>query len=179
MKTIYLIRHCKAQGQEPDATLTLEGHAQAEAITEFLMDKDIEWIISSPYLRAIHSIEPFSRLSRIPINVDPRLSERVLSSEGMADWMDKLKASFEDIDLNLPGGESSAEAADRGVEVIREIAESSANPIVVVTHGNLLSLIINHFKKEFGFNEWKGMTNPDVFELLMEKDKFQISRIWK
>ncbi|CAM3148907.1 histidine phosphatase family protein [Paenibacillus sediminis] len=59
MKTLYLIRHCKAKGQEPDADLTLEGELQAEALSNFLIDKPIDLIISSPFLRAIHSIKPF------------------------------------------------------------------------------------------------------------------------
>ncbi|CAM3148867.1 histidine phosphatase family protein [Paenibacillus sediminis] len=88
-------------------------------------------------------------------------------------------ASFEDMDFKLPGGESTAEAANRGIEVINELLDTSANNIVIVTHGNLLSLIIRNFKKEFGFNEWKEMKNPDVFELIIENDKFSIDRIWK
>ncbi|TFE19359.1 histidine phosphatase family protein [Cohnella luojiensis] len=179
MKTIYLIRHCKAKGQEPDAVLTLEGLAQSESLSDFLLDKQIDLVISSPFLRAIHSIKPFIDLTKVSMKIDSRLSERILCSVELTDWMDKLKVSFDDMDLKLPGGESSVEATNRGIEVINELMNESAYNIVIVTHGNLLSLIIRNFKKDFGFNEWKEMKNPDVFKLIIEQDKYSLERIWK
>lgn len=35
-KTIYLIRHCQATGQAPDAQLTGIGNKQAEDLAEFM-----------------------------------------------------------------------------------------------------------------------------------------------
>jgi len=35
MKRIYLVRHCKAAGQEPEAPLTEEGVTQAERLADF------------------------------------------------------------------------------------------------------------------------------------------------
>lgn len=48
MKNVYVVRHCKADGQEPDAKLTELGIQQAENLAKFLLDKDIDFIISSP-----------------------------------------------------------------------------------------------------------------------------------
>lgn len=179
MKTFYLIRHCKAKGQEPDAELTLEGMEQAESLSAFLLDKQIELIISSPFLRAVHSIKLFSELSNLSVVTDPRLKERVLSSAAMADWMDKLKESFEDMDLKLPGGESSSEAARRGMEVINELMDVGENNIAIVTHGNLLALMLRNFNKDVGFKDWIEMKNPDVFELVLDTDNYSVERIWK
>ncbi|MFC4777323.1 histidine phosphatase family protein [Paenibacillus sp. GCM10023252] len=114
MKTIYLIRHCKATGQEPEAELTLEGQEQAKKLSEFLLHEQIELVYSSPYVRAINSIKPLCEYSKIPLHIDVRLSERILSSEDLPDWTDKLEQSFIDMNMKLPGGESSAEAALRG-----------------------------------------------------------------
>ncbi|NBD25404.1 histidine phosphatase family protein [Paenibacillus glycinis] len=179
MKTIYLIRHCKAKGQEPDAELTLEGVAQAKSLSLFLLDKQIELIISSPFLRAVHSIKPFSELTNLSVNIDSRLSERVLSSVAMADWMDRLRESFHDTDLKLQGGESSSEAARRGMAVINELMDGGEHTIAVVSHGNLLALMIRNFKKDFGFDDWLAMKNPDVYELVLDTDKHSVKRIWK
>lgn len=180
MKTIYFIRHCRATGQEPESALTIDGELQAEALAEFLMDKQIDRIISSPYSRAIQSIQPFANLSAIPLNLDARLSERILSTDNCPDWMEKLNASFEDMDLKFPGGESSREATQRVREVVSALLDSGANNAVLVSHGNLLALIIRSFDKDFGFKEWRAMTNPDVFELKHGTDgEFSIARIWK
>ena len=59
-KKIYLIRHCKATGQEPSAELTNEGKEKALELIPLLYKLNIDHIISSPYKRAIQTITPFS-----------------------------------------------------------------------------------------------------------------------
>lgn len=41
---VYLIRHCKAEGQSAEAKLTDEGNAQAEKLADFLEGKGIDAI---------------------------------------------------------------------------------------------------------------------------------------
>jgi len=165
MKRIYLVRHCKADGQEPDAHLTDEGKIQAAWLSEFLSDKDIGYIISSPFERAVSSIRPFSETVKKEIHIDNRLSERMLSQYHMPDWMERLKETYLDLDLKFEGGESSREAMERGIDLIEEVWNREEDNAVVVTHGNLMSLIIKHFDDRFGFEDWKGLTNPDLYEL--------------
>lgn len=179
MKTFYLIRHCKASGQEPDAGLTPEEVRQSEALCEFLGNKAIETIVSSPFARAVQTIKPFADQSHIEIIADSRLSERVLSTVAWTDWMDKLQQSFENEHVKFEGGESSAEAAERGLAVITDCMSRKANNVAIVTHGNLLSLIIRNFNKDFGFQDWKALSNPDVFELNIEPDRHVLERIWR
>jgi 2,3-bisphosphoglycerate-dependent phosphoglycerate mutase len=89
-KQIYLIRHCQAEGQEANASLTDKGYNQAVLLAEFLSNIKADSIISSPFLRALESIEPFARSKSVDIQIDDRLAERVLSSLSMPDWLDKL-----------------------------------------------------------------------------------------
>ena len=49
MKHIYWVRHCKAEGQPPEAPLTEEGKKQAEDLVDFLCNCGIERIVSSPF----------------------------------------------------------------------------------------------------------------------------------
>src|SRR5690348_8352577 len=108
MNTIlYLIRHCQTTGQEPDAVLTVEGGQQAEKLCEFLSEAPIARIVSSPFVRAVQSITPLAHRLGVPIEMDPRLQERVLSDHPLANWREQLRQSFEHLDLRLPGGESS------------------------------------------------------------------------
>ncbi|WP_047982354.1 histidine phosphatase family protein [Ornithinibacillus contaminans] len=179
MKNIYLIRHCEATGQALDAPLTEEGFIQASALTNFLHDKQIDRIISSSFLRAIQTIKPFAEKRNIEIEQDNRLTERILSSTFFPDWMDKLEATFRDFDLTYEGGESSREAMNRIVEVINELVESDFENTIIVAHGGILSLLLNHFDKKFGFEQWKNLSNPDVYLLSMEHKTFQIERLWK
>lgn len=179
MKTIYLIRHCKALGQESEADLTAEGEEQSYAVADFLKNRNIDFIVSSPFLRAVKTIQPLADELKLKINTDARLSERLLSAAPLPDWLDRLQDSFIDEDLKLEGGESSAEAAARGLEVIEELLQSKSNRMAVVSHGNLLSLIIRNYNKSFGFADWKQMSNPDIFELTVEGQEHEIKRIWE
>ncbi|MDQ0060060.1 histidine phosphatase family protein [Paenibacillus harenae] len=164
MKNIYLVRHCKAEGQEPDASLTKQGQEDAAGtIVDFFKDKNIEIIVSSPFVRAIDTIKPFSKIVKKEILIDERLKERVLSSIDLDDWLIKLEETYDDLDIKFEGGESSNEAMRRGLEVIKELIEMPETNFVVVTHGALLSLIIKYYKKAFGFKEWKTMKNPDIY----------------
>jgi len=182
LKRFYLIRHCKAEGQEANAKLTTEGNEQAIKLADFLHEKQIDYIISSSYVRAVSSIQPLAEKNKLKINIEERLCERVLSSENIENWMDRLSETYENLDLRLFGGESSREAMERGYSVINELSERIESSIAIVTHGNLMSLIIKYFDNEFGFEEWKKLSNPDVYELKIlnsKKEHYSLSRIWK
>lgn len=179
MKRFYLIRHCKANGQEPSAELTEEGRQQAEQLADVLYDRPIDRIVTSPYLRAVSTIQPLAERLGLPIYQDDRLCERVLASHELPDWMDHLSKSFDDLDLKLPGGESSREAMNRGVSAIKDLIQRPEENMAVVTHGNLMSLILKHYTGSFGFNAWSRLTNPDVYLLeFSSSGGTDIQRFW-
>lgn len=171
-KVIYLVRHCQASGQAPEAELTQEGELQAEELADFFEEKGIVHIVSSPYRRALQSINPTSKRLGIIVESDACLVERVLSIEDLPDWMEHLERSFNDSDLKLAGGESGREAAERGMEVLRGAQSRS----VLVTHGNLMALMLRHLNPDFGFREWKALGNPDVYEIRLAESEGTIKR---
>jgi len=170
IKTLYLIRHCSAAGQEPDAPLTEEGARQAEDLANWLTGKGIESIISSPYSRAYNSILPFSQRQGLTIHTDDRLVERALCAGTLPDWRDRLAETFEDLDLRLQGGETSRAAMARASAVVNEAISGACHTIILVTHGNLLTLLLKHFDGAFGFEDWQRMTNPDVYKVAFLPD---------
>lgn len=178
-KEIYIIRHCEAEGQPYEANLTKRGLIQAKHLADFFSNIKIDQIISSPFLRAIQSIEPTSNEKKIEITLDERLSERKLSSIDLPDWLEKLEATFEDLELKFNGGESSQEAINRGISVIDEIIKNQNQITLVVTHGNLMSLILKHFNAAFGFENWKNLSNPDVFVLKFKNNDVVYERLWQ
>jgi len=178
LKKIYVIRHCEADGQSPEAQLTDRGLEQALDLSEFFSNIEIDRIISSPYKRAIDSIHPLTKRLNIDVEIDRKLTERILSTENLSEWFEKLRSTFDDIELKFEGGESSREAMKRVVEVVEEVF-SRNNNAVIVTHGNLMSLLLMYFNKDFGFDDWKSLSNPDVFLLINESNKVTFQRTWK
>lgn len=177
MKKIYAIRHCQAEGQEPHAPLTNEGLKQAEILREWLKDESIQRIVSSPFKRAVQTVEPLSRQLNMPIEKDQRLEERVLSTKYYFDWQEKLERTFADMDLAFEGGESSRQAMERGVKVVEDIFSRKEKGTVLVTHGGLMSLLLSYYTGDFGFEGWKNLRNPDVYVLTRLGSKTFVERM--
>jgi 2,3-bisphosphoglycerate-dependent phosphoglycerate mutase len=177
-KTLYIVRHCKAAGQQPDAALTEEGVFQATQLADRLAALPIERIISSPFARATQSIAPLARRLGLPIGADERLAERMLGGADLSDWMAALQATFDDLDRCFDGGESSRAAMQRAVAVVSEVLAHPADVTLLVTHGNLMTLLLKHFDDRIGFADWKRLTNPDVYRVALSADRAEIVRIW-
>jgi 2,3-bisphosphoglycerate-dependent phosphoglycerate mutase len=177
MKAIYLVRHCKAEGQDASAPLTPQGFVQANILADVLGAVNVERIISSPYLRATQSIAPLAQRLRLEVEVDSRLIERDLCSPSREDWQDCLRASFSDLTKSFDDRESSSAAIRRAVAVVADIERHSARNTVVVTHGNLMALLLKHFDASVGFAEWAALTNPDVHRVGLT-EPFSIRRLW-
>ncbi|MDC3415311.1 histidine phosphatase family protein [Aquibacillus salsiterrae] len=182
MKRLLLIRHCNAEGQHSDSPLTREGIKQARVLADFLeqVNYPVDRIISSPYLRAIESIKPYADNHHVSVETDERLKERLLSEEPIDDWLDVLQQSFQDPDFRLRGGESSNDALARSFSIVQDTLESNQHDnVVLVTHGNLLAILLNEFEKSYGFDEWKQFSNPDVFMVEITPDGYLVQRLWE
>lgn len=177
MSTLYLIRHCSATGQEPDAPLTEDGHAQSLWLRDFFSELTIDRIISSDYTRAVASVMPLADAYHLSIEREPLLRERILSHEPLEDWLTPLRQSFIDPTFKLPGAESGEEATQRIMQVI-ERAQSQHGSILLVTHGNLLALLLQRLDPKYDFDTWRTMRNPDVYRLNFNDSTPVIEHIW-
>lgn len=181
MKNIYFVRHCSADGQHKDSPLTTIGMRQAHLISNFFSDQDIkiDKIISSPYLRAVESIKPFAEKTRSEIEIDERLKERILSDEPIDDWLEVLELSFNDQYFALPGGESAKDAIQRANMVFDSIyTNDNIKNAVIVSHGNLMALLLRQYDPSFGFKKWKELQNPDIYLIKYEKNNSSIECVW-
>ncbi|WP_078551953.1 histidine phosphatase family protein [Bacillus alkalicellulosilyticus] len=178
MKSIYVVRHCEAEGQPAEAPLTESGVKQADDLVDFFKNKKVERIISSPYKRAIQTIQPLANQLQLEIEKNPLLKERELSTDSFPDWLEKLKTTYDDLDLKFKGGESSSEAANRIKKVVDEIGKSKPDHTIIVTHGNIMSLLLNHYDSQFGFDRWANLSNPDVYLLKIDENEVAFERVW-
>ena len=92
MTALYLVRHAQPvyQGYQetPElAPLSEKGRADSERLADFLQGKGIEQIYSSPYPRAVQTLEPLARRLGLPIELEPDLRERTVGS-----WVEDFSA---------------------------------------------------------------------------------------
>ncbi|SLK41633.1 fructose-2,6-bisphosphatase [Mycobacteroides abscessus subsp. abscessus] len=178
-KTIYLIRHCEAYGQQAEALLTAKGKRQAHDLADFLKDEGIQLILSSTYLRAYESAKPLAERLQITIQKEERLIERKLSSRNLNNWQSLLEKSFTDLDIVYEDGESSRQAMKRATDVMKECLQRQEQRFAIVTHGNLLTLMWKYVDSTVGYIEWSKLSNPDVIQINYHLDRIAAKRIWE
>ena len=162
---LLLIRHCASTGQAPEAALSEDGERQAFDLAHRLAGLGVDAAFSSPFERARATIRPLAIKLKLSVAIDDRLRERLLSPEPRADWLDHVRRSFAEPSYALPGGESLAEAQARGLAALADAAATGARLPALVSHGNLIGAILQSIDPAFGFEDWRTMGNPDVFQV--------------
>lgn len=178
MVTVFVVRHCQAEGQAPDAPLTAEGRRQADRLADFFAGEPIDAIVCSPYERARQSIAPLASKLGIEVTLDARLVERTLSTRDLPDWRERLRQTYLDQELRYEGGESSASATKRIRAALGEALTAGRRCMIFVSHGNLISLLLKSYDNRFGFEHWAALTNPDVYRLELDGERAAIRRVW-
>ena len=79
----------------------------AENVTHLLKDRHIDVVISSPYKRAIQTVQGIANTYDVSIQIEEDLRERLLSSESVTDFNDAVQKVWEDWDFAQEGGESN------------------------------------------------------------------------
>jgi 2,3-bisphosphoglycerate-dependent phosphoglycerate mutase len=171
--TILLVRHAEpvAPGHprypENDRPLSRLGRCQAERLRDELAGEAVAAVYSSPYPRALQTVQPLARLHGLDVTIVDDLRERLLSAEPVADWREQLRRSWLDFSLEVSGGESSAGAQLRIRTVLDELAARHVGETAVVaSHGNLIALGLHAIAPTLvGFPFWKQMPMPAVYRL--------------
>jgi 2,3-bisphosphoglycerate-dependent phosphoglycerate mutase len=181
MTTIYLVRHAHAEwSPDENRPLSERGRANAVVLGELLSRSPIGAIYSSPARRALETVELLAHRRQLePIKVAD-LRERELFVEAGTDLETVVKATWLAPESASVGSESNNIAQARGLAAIRKILdEHTGGHSVAATHGNLLALILNGLRPTFGFEFWRSLTVPDVYELRFHRASLvSVRRIW-
>ncbi len=158
VKNFYIFRHGqssynlegKIQGHSNNSVLTDKGIDQAYATADYLKNKDIDVIISSPLRRAKQTGNIVSRVVKAPIQFDERFTEvNVGVAEGLhytqaqerfgeiyQKWRSKDSA---DQDIRFENGETKRQVRQRVFSALEQYAQSKYNNIAISGHGITLT----------------------------------------
>ena len=158
MTTIYFVRHCQSDHSVRDdriRPLTEKGMKDSLLVTEFLADKGIDTMLSSPYRRAVDTVKHFADTHGFAIEMIEDFRERKVGDNWVEDFMAFVKHHWEDREYKEPGGESLREVQDRNVAALEMVlAKYEGKTLAIGTHGTALSSIVNHFDPRFGFEQF-------------------------
>ncbi|HDV4620815.1 TPA: histidine phosphatase family protein, partial [Bacillus anthracis] len=175
----------KLDGGERTRGLTEKGSLDVHKVTDILKTEGIDTFISSPYKRAVLTIEKTANLYEREILIYENLKECMFSS-GDQVISDKevyplVQKMFSNPGYALAEGESYADCQRRVVKVLKEILmDFQGQKIVIGTHGLVMTLMMNYFDKQYGFEFLMNTSKPDIYKMeFKEKQLMNVERLWK
>ncbi|TQR18638.1 histidine phosphatase family protein [Psychrobacillus soli] len=181
MTNLYFVRHAHSiySPDELNRPLSERGMEDAKLTTNLLKVLQIDQVISSPYKRAVQTVEGIAELIGKEIELIDDFRERTLSEHPVADFNEAISKVWADFDFSLEGGESNNIAQKRGVEATLQVLDKyEGQNIVIGTHGNIQVLIMNYFDPQYDVHFWEQLAMPDIYKLTFnEKNLVQVRRI--
>tara|TARA_B100000989_G_scaffold230278_1_gene177125 strand:- start:544 stop:1140 length:597 start_codon:yes stop_codon:yes gene_type:complete len=179
MKKIIFIRHCKAEmgGVDKERKLDEDGISQSKSLgikLNHLLSNNVK-VYSSPFTRAIQSILTLKELNnKIDIETKAFLEEIDHGKSKELSKHEIIKKMWEDENFFIEGHDSQKkhfEGIKKDLDKIIHEFTAGSHDLVLVTHGNLLGMILKfYFNKNFGFDEWKRMSMPDLYILPFDEN---------
>jgi 2,3-bisphosphoglycerate-dependent phosphoglycerate mutase len=178
---LFLIRHAHTD-YSPDEMrgLSVSGHAAAQRVANLLARCDVSRIVSSPYTRAVQTVQPLAERLGLPVHIEPDLRERKLCAEVVDDAQRRLEVLWRDFDFCYAGGESSTAAQARVRDAIDRIAQqANGRNVAIASHGNALASFLRTLDPRVDFSFWARMSMPDVYAVEeLEGLEGAYRRIW-
>ena len=181
MNRIYFVRHAKPDFSVKEdliRPLTEDGINDSKKVKDFLKDKNISKIYSSPYKRAIYTVKQLSDFLHLDIELVEDFRERKISSEWIEDFNDFSEKQWNDFNYKLNDGESLKEVQDRNIrELHRILNENDEENIVIGTHGTALSTIINYYDSNFNHSSFNKIKEIMPLIIVCEFDGIKLINI--
>jgi 2,3-bisphosphoglycerate-dependent phosphoglycerate mutase len=186
--TLYMVRHAESPfifGEERTRPLSERGLSDARTIAVLLSHIPIHAIVSSPYTRAIQTVQYLAEDRGLRIAEHEELKERAIKGLDYPiserELFNGIKQSFEDIDFAMEGGESTRAAQKRAIPLIESLVRRYRGQAVAVgTHGNIMTIIMKYYDDKYGFDFWSSTSKPDVYKLVFgdEMKLESVERLW-
>lgn len=158
MTRIYFVRHAAPDfAIKDDLTrpLTEQGLRDSKMVAEFLLNKNITKVYSSPYKRAVDTVKDFAEAIKLNINIIEDFRERKIDNVWIEDFNKFAEKQWGDFNYKLSNGESLNQVQQRNITALDNILkENEDENIVIGTHGTALSTILNYYDKNFDYNEF-------------------------
>jgi broad specificity phosphatase PhoE len=178
----YLIRHAHADWTpDEERPLSAQGMEDAIRVADALCRMPVAQIYSSPYRRAIQTVQPLADRLDLAIEIASELRERSLGNpKPGTDFVGAVEKTWVNPSFAHPGGESNKAAQMRTATFVRRLlADCEGGHIALSTHGNLLALLAQLFEPRIGFGFWKALSMPDIYTIRLDGSEVSLDRLWR
>lgn len=161
MTNIFFVRHAQCDYNVQDdeqPQLTPKGLEDSKLVTQYLNNKHIHQVFSSPYQRAVDTLKDFATTNNLTIQEIDNFRERKISTILTDDFEAFSDAQWDDFDYKLQDGESLSEVQARNIQSLESLLQQYPNTNMAIgTHGTALSTIINFYDNSFSYAELKNL----------------------
>ena len=112
MTIVYFVRHAQPNidiHNDAVRPLSVKGLEDRKKLVLYFKQKKIDVAYSSPFKRAIETIDPIVKDKRISCLIDENLRERKIGNEWITNFNDYCKKQWENFEYQLTNGESLKE----------------------------------------------------------------------
>lgn len=183
MTTIYFVRHAHST-YTPDEfarPLSERGMHDVAEITNLLIDEGVDIVTSSPYKRAVQTVQGIADYLGQDVVVMDDLRERTLTSAPAKDFTSAMETVWKSPAFAWEGGESNVQAQSRGIEALQSLFRTyEGKNVVLGTHGNIMVLMLNYFDARYGYDFWKELDMPDLYKATFENNTLMsVEKLYK
>lgn len=161
MTTVYFVRHAQPNYDNHDdltRELSPKGLQDRLLVRDLLHNVPVDAVLSSPYKRAVDTVQPLADQHGLTIRTVEDFRERCITDAWIEDFNSYCRAQWADFNYKFPGGESLQEVQRRNVAALQTVLQEYAGQTVVIgSHGTALSTIINHYDPAFGYEGFEGI----------------------
>lgn len=168
-RKVIFIRHAERDisviDDEKAAPLTQKGIEQALQLVHTIKTdfSSITAIYSSPFARAIQTVEPTAKELGIKITEISDLRERKVGDQWIDNFDEYAQKQWGNFDYKLKNGENLHHVQKRIVKVFEELLNEPNKDIIISGHGTALAVLFHSFSHEFVYQDWLMMKFPDLF----------------
>ena len=179
---VILVRHAEAVEvgtvgvADDDRPLSAAGRAAAVELADALDEFRITAVYSSPYARSLETVAEIAGRRGLAVQLLPDLRERRLSEGPIPGWRAALEAGWHDADFALPGGETGRAAQRRAIGTLDllRVRHLDGGRLVVGSHGNLISLLLQALEPDIDFAFHMAMPMPAMYRLTHDGRRWHV-----
>lgn len=202
MTIIYLMRHSRGnfdrqfintnesfQLENEKYILSVEGERKAKKYSKLDELKDIDYLVTSNYVRAMSTAKYIAHFNQIPMHIDDDFNERKFGVDDVRKIpQDFFKRQIEDEDYKLENGESRKEVKKRMIHGLAKVMKKNKDKrVVIVSHASSIAFLLTKWcKVEMKNSKYvishkgkeiiNGFDSPELLKLEFD-DKYKLVNI--
>ena len=175
--TVYFVRHAQPNYDNHDdltRELTEKGLADRMRVVTALENVTVDAVISSPFKRAVDTVQPLADVRGLTVQTDADFRERKVGDGWLEDFTAFAKQQWADFDFTLEHGESLRQVQQRNLAALARVLQRHHGQTVLIgTHGTALSTLMEHFAPPFGYAGFERIRNvmPWVVRMTFEGER--------